>query len=203
MRSLVKSTHRAGGKRDGACSRALVDGRQRRPNPLPGRRLTISGRWRPAAAMTPMRRRWRVTSAKQPARAGRGQSRNAGRGRPHPGRPSLYDGAHGRHRIRGTAACKIISTAHDQQHCRTDARKNSAISGELEKVLPIGPAWHKTQFRTFDDTKRASMTVGSDGAGVVEPILPEGANAFSETKSSRARTGSAGHHIGHRPRRNA
>jgi tripartite-type tricarboxylate transporter receptor subunit TctC len=62
-----------------------------------------------------------------------------------------------------------------------DARKFGYL-GALEKFVPIVLAWHATQFRTFDDTKRDSMTVGSDGPGSSTDYFPRVLNAFFGTK---------------------
>ena len=62
-----------------------------------------------------------------------------------------------------------------------DARKFGYL-GALEKFVPIVLAWHTTQFRTFDDTKKQSMSVGSDGPGSSTDYFPRVLNAFFGTK---------------------
>jgi tripartite-type tricarboxylate transporter receptor subunit TctC len=73
-----------------------------------------------------------------------------------------------------------------------DARKFGYI-GALEKFVPMVLAWHTTPFRTFDDTKRQSMSVGSDGAGSSTDYFPRLLNAFFGTKFNivRGYSGSA------------
>jgi tripartite-type tricarboxylate transporter receptor subunit TctC len=62
-----------------------------------------------------------------------------------------------------------------------DARKFGYI-GALEKFVPIVLAWHTTAFRTFDDTKARSLSVGSDGPGSSTDYFPRVLNAFFGTK---------------------
>ena len=62
-----------------------------------------------------------------------------------------------------------------------DARKFGYL-GALEKFVPIVLAWHTTQFRTFDDTKKQPMSVGSDGPGSSTDYFPRVLNAFFGTK---------------------
>src|SRR5262245_29983997 len=62
-----------------------------------------------------------------------------------------------------------------------DARKFGYL-GALEKFVPMVLAWHTTQFRTFDDTKLQSMSVGSDGPGSSTDYFPRVLNAFFGTK---------------------
>src|SRR5215468_8085533 len=58
-----------------------------------------------------------------------------------------------------------------------DARKFGYL-GALEKFVPIVLAWHTTAFRTFDDTKKHPMSVGSDGPGSSTDYFPRVLNAF-------------------------
>ncbi len=62
-----------------------------------------------------------------------------------------------------------------------DARRFGYL-GALEKFVPMVLAWHTTQFRTFDDTKKQSMSVGSDGPGSSTDYFPRVLNAFFGTK---------------------
>jgi Tripartite tricarboxylate transporter family receptor len=62
-----------------------------------------------------------------------------------------------------------------------DARKFGYL-GALEKFVPIVLTWHTTQFHTFDDTKKNSMSVGSDGPGSSTDYFPRVLNAFFGTK---------------------
>ena len=48
--------------------------------------------------------------------------------------------------------------------------------------MPIVLAWHTTPFRTFDDTRTAAMSVGSDGPGSSTDYFPKVLNAFFGTK---------------------
>lgn len=74
-----------------------------------------------------------------------------------------------------------------------DARKFGFL-GAFEKFVPMVLAWHTTPFRTFDDTKRQAMSVGSDGAGSSTDYFPRVLNAFFGTKFNvvRGYSGSAG-----------
>jgi tripartite tricarboxylate transporter family receptor len=62
-----------------------------------------------------------------------------------------------------------------------DARKFGYL-GALEKFVPIVVAWHASQFRTFDDTQKRPMTVGSPGLGSPEDFFPKVLNGFFGTK---------------------
>src|SRR5215510_9041948 len=62
-----------------------------------------------------------------------------------------------------------------------DARKFGYL-GALEKFVPIVLAWHTTTFRTFDDTKKRPMSVGSDGPGSSTDYFPRVLNAFFGTR---------------------
>jgi tripartite-type tricarboxylate transporter receptor subunit TctC len=62
-----------------------------------------------------------------------------------------------------------------------DARKFGYI-GALEKFVPIVLAWHTTAFRTFDDVKVRSLSVGSDGPGSSTDYFPRVLNAFFGTR---------------------
>jgi tripartite-type tricarboxylate transporter receptor subunit TctC len=62
-----------------------------------------------------------------------------------------------------------------------DARKFGYL-GALEKFVPIVLAWHTTGFRTFDDTRTLTMSVGSDGPGSSTDYFPRVLNAFFGTK---------------------
>ena len=62
-----------------------------------------------------------------------------------------------------------------------DARKFGYL-GALEKFVPIVLAWHTTPFRTFDDTRTMTMSVGSDGPGSSTDYFPRVLNAFFGTK---------------------
>ena len=62
-----------------------------------------------------------------------------------------------------------------------DARKFGYL-GALEKFVPIVLAWHTTPFRSFDDTRKMVMTVGSDGPGSSTDYFPRVLNAFFGTK---------------------
>jgi tripartite-type tricarboxylate transporter receptor subunit TctC len=62
-----------------------------------------------------------------------------------------------------------------------DARRFGYL-GALEKFVPMVLAWHTTQFRTFDDTKLQSMSVGSDGPGSSTDYFPRVLNAYFGTK---------------------
>ena len=74
-----------------------------------------------------------------------------------------------------------------------DARKFGFL-GAFEKFVPIVLAWHTTPFRSFDDTKSKSMSVGSDGAGSSTDYFPRVLNAFFGAKFNvvRGYSGSAG-----------
>jgi tripartite-type tricarboxylate transporter receptor subunit TctC len=67
------------------------------------------------------------------------------------------------------------------QHLPYDARKFGYL-GALEKFVPILLAWHTTPFRTFEDTRTAAMSVGSDGPGSSTDYFPKVLNAFFGTK---------------------
>jgi tripartite-type tricarboxylate transporter receptor subunit TctC len=73
-----------------------------------------------------------------------------------------------------------------------DARRFGYL-GALERFVPIVLAWHTTQFRTFEDTLKQPMSVGSDGAGSSTDYFPRLLNAFFGTKFNvvRGYTGSA------------
>jgi tripartite-type tricarboxylate transporter receptor subunit TctC len=62
-----------------------------------------------------------------------------------------------------------------------DARRFGYL-GALEKFVPMVLAWHTTQFRSFEDTKTQSMTIGSDGPGSPSDYYPRVLNAFFGTK---------------------
>ena len=62
-----------------------------------------------------------------------------------------------------------------------DARRFGYL-GALEKFVPILLTWHTTQFHSFDDTKKGSMSVGSDGPGSSTDYFPRVLNAFFGTK---------------------
>jgi tripartite-type tricarboxylate transporter receptor subunit TctC len=62
-----------------------------------------------------------------------------------------------------------------------DARKFGYL-GALEKFVPIVLAWHTTVFRSFDDTRTMTMSVGSDGPGSSTDYFPRVLNAFFGTK---------------------
>src|SRR5262249_37501384 len=62
-----------------------------------------------------------------------------------------------------------------------DARKFGYL-GALEKFVPMALAWHSTRFRTFEDTRKEQMTVGSDGPGSSTDYFPRVLNAFFGTK---------------------
>jgi len=67
------------------------------------------------------------------------------------------------------------------EHLPFDARQFSYL-GALEKFVPIVLAWHTTAFRTFDDTRKQQMSVGSDGVGSSTDYFPRILNAFFGTK---------------------
>jgi tripartite-type tricarboxylate transporter receptor subunit TctC len=67
------------------------------------------------------------------------------------------------------------------QHLPYDARRFGYL-GALEKFVPMVLAWHTSPFRTFDDTKKQSMSVGSDGPGSSTDYFPRVLNAFFGTK---------------------
>jgi tripartite-type tricarboxylate transporter receptor subunit TctC len=62
-----------------------------------------------------------------------------------------------------------------------DARKFGYL-GALEKFVPIVLAWHTTPYRTFEDTRTMTMSVGSDGPGSSTDYFPRVLNAFFGTK---------------------
>ena len=62
-----------------------------------------------------------------------------------------------------------------------DARSFGYL-GALEKFVPIVLTWHATRFHTFDDTRKDSMSVGSDGPGSSTDYFPRVLNAFFGTK---------------------
>jgi tripartite-type tricarboxylate transporter receptor subunit TctC len=62
-----------------------------------------------------------------------------------------------------------------------DARKFSYL-GAMEKFVPIVLTWHTTPFKTFEDTKKSAMTVGSDGPGSSTDYFPRVLNAFFGAK---------------------
>jgi len=67
------------------------------------------------------------------------------------------------------------------QRLQFDARKFGYL-GALEKFVPIVLAWHTTPFVNFEDTRKASMSVGSDGPGSSTDYFPRILNAFFGTK---------------------
>jgi tripartite-type tricarboxylate transporter receptor subunit TctC len=62
-----------------------------------------------------------------------------------------------------------------------DARSFGYL-GALEKFVPMVLAWHTTRFHSFDDTRKDSMSVGSDGPGSSTDYFPRVLNAFFGTK---------------------
>jgi tripartite-type tricarboxylate transporter receptor subunit TctC len=62
-----------------------------------------------------------------------------------------------------------------------DARKFGYL-GALEKFVPIVLAWHTTPYRTFEDARTMTMSVGSDGPGSSTDYFPRVLNAFFGTK---------------------
>jgi tripartite-type tricarboxylate transporter receptor subunit TctC len=73
-----------------------------------------------------------------------------------------------------------------------DARKFGYL-GAVEKFVPMVLAWHTTSFRTVEDIKARSMSVGSDGPGSSTDYFPRVLNAFfgTQIKVVRGYKGSA------------
>ena len=67
------------------------------------------------------------------------------------------------------------------QNIPYDARSFGYL-GALEKFVPMVLAWHTSRFHSFDDTKKDSMSVGSDGPGSSTDYFPRVLNAFFGTK---------------------
>lgn len=62
-----------------------------------------------------------------------------------------------------------------------DPQKFSWLAS-LDKFVPIVLAWHTTNFHSFEDIRKAELSVGSTGAGSSSYINPVFLNAFFGTK---------------------
>ena len=158
MRSLVRVRASRWRQRDRARARAVDAGAA--AESFAGKTVTISVPVAPGGAMTPARAWWRVIRKHLPGQPAVSVKRMPGAGgiilAGHLYTTAPKDGTE----FAVLQDANLFQQLTTNQQLPYDARKFGYL-GALEKFVPIVLAWHTTQFRTFDYTKRDPMTLVS------------------------------------------